>query len=153
MTWRSVPEIPVPTTVFVTDGNERSALAIVRALGRRQMTVIVGDSQPASLSSTSRYCERHVTYPSPQRDRMGFERFLIDFVSRGGIDIVLPVSDVTTHAVCTHQETIASGVGHRSASAPGWPHTAAPSRPVQEMDRSFRSTKRHSNNIDDNPGV
>jgi len=106
MTWRSAPEVLVPTTVFVTDGNERSALAIVRALGRRRMTVIVGDSEPVSLSSTSRYCERHVTYPSPHRDRIGFERFLIDFVSRGGIDVVLPVTDVTTHAVCTHQDTI-----------------------------------------------
>jgi predicted ATP-grasp superfamily ATP-dependent carboligase len=106
MKWRSVPEVHVPTTVFVTDGNERSALAIVRALGRRRMRVIVGDSEAVSLSSTSRYCERHITYPSPQRDRIGFERFLIDFVSRGGIDVVLPVSDVTTHAVCSHQETI-----------------------------------------------
>src|SRR6185503_5753844 len=44
--------------------------------------------------------------PSPHRDRMGFEHFLIDFVSRGGIDVVLPVTDVTTHAVCARQEDI-----------------------------------------------
>lgn len=94
------------TTVFVTDGNERSALAIVRALGRRGMSVIVGDSEQVSLASTSRYCNRHVHYPSPHRDRIGFERFLIDFVSRGGVDLVMPVTDVTTHAVCTHQDAI-----------------------------------------------
>ena len=94
------------TTVFVTDGNERSALAIVRAQGRRGMTVVLGESEHVSLASTSRYCTRHVTYPSPHRDRIGFARFLIDLVSRGGIDVVLPVTDVTTHAVCTHQDAM-----------------------------------------------
>ncbi|MFL6280848.1 MAG: ATP-grasp domain-containing protein [Vicinamibacterales bacterium] len=96
----------VPTTVFVTDGNERPALAIVRALGRRGLKVIVGDSDGVSLASMSRYCAGHVTYPSPNQDRAGFDRFLIDFISRGGIDVVLPVTDVTTHAVCTHQDAI-----------------------------------------------
>ncbi len=96
----------VPTTVFVTDGNERPALAIVRALGRRGLRVVVGESERVSLASTSRYCAGRVTYPSPNRDRAGFERFLVDFVSRGGIDVVLPVADVTTHAVCTHQDAI-----------------------------------------------
>jgi predicted ATP-grasp superfamily ATP-dependent carboligase len=96
----------VSTTVFVTDGNERPALAIVRALGRRGMSVIVGDSERVSLASTSRYCASHINYPSPHLDRIGFERFLIDFVSRGGIDVVLPVTDITTHAVCTRQEAI-----------------------------------------------
>jgi predicted ATP-grasp superfamily ATP-dependent carboligase len=96
----------VPTRVFVTDGNERSALAIVRALGRRGMSVIVGDSERVSLASKSRYCAHHINYPSPHSDRPGFERFLLDFVARGGIDVVLPVTDVTTHAVCTHQDAI-----------------------------------------------
>jgi len=96
----------VPTTVFVSDGSERSALAIVRALGKRGMTVVVGDSEHVSLASRSKYCARHVTYPSPHHDRIGFARFLIDFVSQGGIDVVLPVTDVTTHAVCTHQDAM-----------------------------------------------
>ena len=96
----------MPTTVFVTDGSERSALAIVRALGKRGVTVIVGDSEHVSLASKSKYCAQHVTYPSPHSDRVGFARFLIDFVSRGRIDVVLPVTDVTTHAVCTHQDAL-----------------------------------------------
>ena len=96
----------MPTTVFVTDGSERSALAIVRALGKRGMAVVVGDSEHVSLASRSRYCVRHVTYPSPHDDRIGFARFLLDFVSQGGIDLVVPVTDVTTHAVCTHQDAL-----------------------------------------------
>jgi predicted ATP-grasp superfamily ATP-dependent carboligase len=94
------------STIFVTDGTERPALAIARSLGRRGYTVVVGSDQRVSLASTSRYCARRVQYPSPYRDRAGFERFLFDFVERGAIDVVLPVSDVTTRVVCAHQDQI-----------------------------------------------
>ena len=100
-------------TVFVTDGAERPALAIVRALGSRGATVIVGAEERVSLAATSRYCSRRVTYPSPDRDRAGFEHFLLNFVAREHVDVVLPVTDVTTHAVCTHQDRI----GHFAAVA------------------------------------
>ena len=93
-------------TVFVTDGSERPALAIVRALGCRGVTVIVGSDEAVSLASSSRHCARHVTYPSPYRDPAAFERFLLDFVAREPIDVVLPVSDVTTRTVCARQDVI-----------------------------------------------
>ena len=93
-------------TVFVTDGNQRPALAIVRALGRRGVSVLVGDDEPVSLASSSKYCARHVTYPSPNRDRDAFDRFLIDFLARENVDVVVPVTDVTTHAMCANQDAI-----------------------------------------------
>jgi len=94
----------MPMTVFVTDGEQRPALAIVRALGRRGMTVIVGEDRPGSLAGSSRYCARQVTYPSPYDDRDAFDRFLQSFVAREQIDVVMPVTDVTTHTVCASQD-------------------------------------------------
>jgi predicted ATP-grasp superfamily ATP-dependent carboligase len=96
----------MPMTAFVTDGDQRPALAIVRALGRRGVRVVVGDDRGRSLASSSRYCVRHVTYPSPYRDRLAFERFLRDFVGREHVDVVLPVTDVATHAVCANQDAL-----------------------------------------------
>ena len=96
----------MPLTVFVTDGNQRPALAIVRALGRRGVTVIVGNERPGSLAGSSRYCARQVTYPSPYDHRDAFDRFLQSFVAREQIDVVLPVTDVTTHAVCASQDRL-----------------------------------------------
>jgi predicted ATP-grasp superfamily ATP-dependent carboligase len=93
-------------TVFVTDGDQRPALAIVRALGRRGVSVIVGDDRPVSLASSSRYCARHVRYPSPHRDRDAFDRFLVEFLARERVDVVMPVTDVTTHAMCANQDAI-----------------------------------------------
>ena len=93
----------MPLTAFVTDGDHRPALSIVRALGRRGVSVIVGDERASSLAASSRYCARRVRYPSPYRDRDAFVRFLHAFVQRERIDVVLPVTDVTTHAVCANR--------------------------------------------------
>lgn len=92
--------------VLVTDGDSRPALAIVRSLGRRGLSVLVGEERPVSLASSSRHCVRHVTYPSPYRDREAFERFLLEFVEREKVDVVMPVTDVTTYSISRIQGTL-----------------------------------------------
>ena len=94
--------------VFVTDGDQRPALAVTRSLGLRGISVLVGEDTPASLASCSKYCSRHVTYPSPREHARAFDEFLLDFVEREQIDMVLPVTDVTMHAVSRLQETLRS---------------------------------------------
>jgi len=54
--------------VLVTDGNERTALAITRALGREQVEVIVGAQSFRSLAGASRYCRQRFVYPPPYRE-------------------------------------------------------------------------------------
>ena len=91
-------------TAFVTDGNQRPALAITRSLGRRGMTVVVGEEATgSSLASASRYCARRVVYPSPYSSPEQFSRFMLDFVKRERIDVLFPVTDVTTAAIAEHQ--------------------------------------------------
>jgi predicted ATP-grasp superfamily ATP-dependent carboligase len=92
--------------VLVTDGDARPALAIVRSLGRRGAAVLVGEERPVSLASSSRHCVRHVSYPSPYRDREAFERFLLEFVEREKVDVVMPVTDVTTYSVSRTQAAL-----------------------------------------------
>jgi predicted ATP-grasp superfamily ATP-dependent carboligase len=88
-----------PLTAFVTDGDQRPALAITRSLGRRGMAVIVGAEQPDSLAAASKYCAGRVAYPSPVHDPDAFERFLMETAARERIDVVVPVTDITTHLV------------------------------------------------------
>jgi predicted ATP-grasp superfamily ATP-dependent carboligase len=101
--------------VFVTDGDERSALAITRSLGRRGMRVVVGEERPVSLASSSKYCLRHVTYPSPYRHPEAFRRFLLTFAQREKVDVVIPVTDVTTYAVSRDRDVLGD---HTSVAAP-----------------------------------
>jgi predicted ATP-grasp superfamily ATP-dependent carboligase len=100
---------------FVTDGDQRPALAIARSLGRRGVSVLVGEERPVSLASSSRYCREHVTYPSPYTEPDAFERFLLEFVERERIDVVIPVTDVTTDATARNQHALER---HTSAAVP-----------------------------------
>jgi predicted ATP-grasp superfamily ATP-dependent carboligase len=68
--------------------------------------VLVGEERPVSLASSSRYCVRHVTYPSPYRSPEAFDRFVQDLVERERVDLVVPVTDVTTHLVARHQDVL-----------------------------------------------
>jgi predicted ATP-grasp superfamily ATP-dependent carboligase len=92
--------------VLVTDGRQRPALAIVRSLGRRGLSVLVGAETSASLASSSKYCERHVTYPSPERDQKAFDRFMLALTRRGEADVILPVTDVAMAAISANQDAL-----------------------------------------------
>ena len=102
-------------TAFVTDGDQRPALAITRSLGRRGIAVVVGAEQPRSLASASKYCVRHVTYPSPGCQPDAFNRFLLDLVERERIDLILPVADITTHLVAKNRPALTR---HTAIAAP-----------------------------------
>lgn len=102
-------------TAFVTDGNERPALAIARALAGHGVSVVVGSEGRTSLASQSRACARHVTYPSPYKQPAAFDRFLLDFVRTNPVGIVMPVTDVTTYLVSRNRRVL---LPHSRVAAP-----------------------------------
>jgi predicted ATP-grasp superfamily ATP-dependent carboligase len=104
-------------TAFVTDGDERPALAVTRSLARHGVSVIVGAAGPTSLASRSRGCARHVTYPSPHRHPEQFDRFLLDFVRRERVSVVVPITDVTTHLVSRNRRVL---LPHAAVAAPSF---------------------------------
>lgn len=85
--------------VLVTDGNERAALAVTRALGREAIEVIVGAETQRSLASASRYCRESFSYPSPYQDPHGFVNALLDVVRKQRVDALFPVSDIAMHVI------------------------------------------------------
>src|SRR5882724_11377237 len=89
--------------VFVTDGDQRATLAVTRSLGRRGIDVLVGEECSRSLSSSSRYCTSSVAYPSPYRYLEEFCHFLIEFLQKTHVDVLLPITDVTTYLIALHR--------------------------------------------------
>lgn len=83
-------------SVFVTDGEQRATLAVVRALGREGIPVTVGSKLAESLAGSSRYCTRHVHYPSPLDQTEAFQSFLLEEMQRGGYKVLFPMTDITT---------------------------------------------------------
>jgi predicted ATP-grasp superfamily ATP-dependent carboligase len=118
---------------LVTDGDQRPALAIVRSLGRRGTTVLAGEERPASLASASRHCAGRVTYPSPYRAPRAFEAFLLDFVKRERVDVVIPVTDVTTYLVSRIQVSLKC---HCAVAAPPFEAFEAVSNKQKLLERA-----------------
>lgn len=100
--------MPRPLRILVTDGENRAALAITRSLGRQGHRIVVGEKTQPSLAQVSRYCAERVTYPDPTRDGPGFVDTLVRTVRDRAIDVVMPVSEITTGLI----------VGHKSAFEP-----------------------------------
>ena len=89
--------------VLVTDGDQRAALAVTRALGRAGMVVDVGDAQADCLAGASRYCRASFAYPSPYTDEDGFVEAIAGEARRREVDIVVPVSDIASAILAEHK--------------------------------------------------
>ena len=85
--------------VLITDGNERAALAVTRALGRQQVEVMVGAESTRSLAASSRYCQQRIIYPSPYQEPERFVTSLLKVVQESRIDALFPVSDIAMHVL------------------------------------------------------
>jgi predicted ATP-grasp superfamily ATP-dependent carboligase len=96
--------------VLVTDGDQRSTLAVVRSLGKAKIPVTVGECGPRSLAGSSRYCAGRLCYPSPYEDAEGFKRFLLEAIARGDYQMLMPTTDVTARLVAEIQEKITDRV-------------------------------------------
>jgi predicted ATP-grasp superfamily ATP-dependent carboligase len=94
-------------SVFVTDGEQRATLALVRALGREGIPVTVGSRGPSSLAGSSRYCGPSVRYPSPIEAADGFQRALLKAMQDGKYRLLFPMTDVTTRLVAQMREALA----------------------------------------------
>ena len=91
--------------VLVTDGDERSALALVRALGRAgRNDVYVCSRHGDSLSGASRFARSDAALPDPLLDPSAFARELGALSRRVQADVLLPVAEASLLAVLAHAE-------------------------------------------------
>jgi predicted ATP-grasp superfamily ATP-dependent carboligase len=93
--------------VLVTDGNERSALAITRALGQHSIDVVVGAETERSLAAASKYCWRAISYPSSFEDSSGFVASILDAVRRFQVTAVFPASDGAMSLIAQQRQKFA----------------------------------------------
>src|SRR5690606_27325984 len=92
--------------ILVTDSDARSALAAVRSLGRAGHHVVAAGPRHPSLASVSRYCAEALTYPDPAKDSAGFVRTIVDAASCQKIDVLMPMTEITTLLLTQNQERL-----------------------------------------------
>jgi predicted ATP-grasp superfamily ATP-dependent carboligase len=99
-----VIRVPFPTrpsqhempTAIVLDGDQRSALATVRSLGRRGVRVLVAGAGADCIAATSRYCAARLVSPDPDADAAKFLGWLHSLASSFPDAILMPMGDRTT---------------------------------------------------------
>lgn len=84
---------------LVLDGDTRSALAIVRSLGRSGIHVTVASEDEASLAGSSRWCSQRLVYPCPRSSARLFVDWLIPTLASMPDTVLFTTSDVTTSIV------------------------------------------------------
>jgi len=104
--------------VLITDGENRSSLAVTRSLGRYGYNVFVTGLESNNISASSKYCSRSFKTPDPLKDGIKYSDTIVDIVRREKINIIVPmteqsiyqlnrVRDELPHDVilaCPHQE-------------------------------------------------
>jgi predicted ATP-grasp superfamily ATP-dependent carboligase len=93
-------------SVFVTDGEQRATLALVRALGRAGISVTVGSKSANSLAGSSRFCAGRVRYASPFEHGEAFQTSLLKEMQSGKYKVIFPMTDITTILVAQMRDSL-----------------------------------------------
>ena len=91
--------------VLVTDDGYKSALGIVRCLGKKGITVSVLADSPVALASYSRYCSER--FLVPPADDEAFLPAVKDILRRGRFDLLMPVGYLAHVALTRHKAELA----------------------------------------------
>jgi predicted ATP-grasp superfamily ATP-dependent carboligase len=89
----------VRRNVLVTDGEERSALAVVRSLGNAGHRVLVTSRSGRSLAGASRHSEADLSLPSPLKDPEAYATAVRNIVTTQGIDTLIPMTEAALLAL------------------------------------------------------
>lgn len=91
--------------VLVLDADQRSALAIIRSLGRRGLSVTAGHHRSNAIGAASRYAAGTVRYPDPATSARSFVSEIIALADRLAIDTVIPATDSTTMLLVSQSDS------------------------------------------------
>jgi len=81
--------------ILVTDAEQRASLAVVRSLGRAGYHVEVCSALPGPLAGASRFSAATHRVLAAATDVPGFLRAASTLIERRGIDVLIPMTDVT----------------------------------------------------------
>ncbi len=94
------------TNILVLDGNQRSALAIVRSLGKLSLNLLSSDHSKKSLAGESKYVIKHIHSPSSKDEPDKFISWFCDVVKSEKIDLAMPVTEITSQLLLHYRKKL-----------------------------------------------
>jgi len=95
-------------SVLVLDGEQRAALAVVRSLGRKGVTVSVASSTRQSLAGGSRFAVREFLVPDPVDAPAAYAATIARLSVECDAQVIVPVSEPSTLALLENQGMLGS---------------------------------------------
>jgi predicted ATP-grasp superfamily ATP-dependent carboligase len=99
-----------PRRILVTDGSQRSALAVVRSLGRAGHTVFVCDAQVPSLAGSSKYSFAESEVASALHAPAQFVSDVSHLIERWRIDVLIPITEASLLALLPERDSLGVNV-------------------------------------------
>lgn len=93
-------------SALVLDGEHRAALAVVRSLGRRGVSVHVASSVACSIAGGSRFAAREFLVPDPTQGAEGYARAIARLSSDCNSSVILPATEASILALLEHQDLL-----------------------------------------------
>ena len=81
--------------VLLTEGEQRSTLAVARSLGRAGFEILVSSSTGRSISGACRYVEQDLVTPKVMADPTGHARAISRIIRRHRVDALIPMTDAS----------------------------------------------------------
>ncbi|WP_395701260.1 ATP-grasp domain-containing protein [Aquabacterium sp.] len=98
---------PRAGSVLVLDGDQGSALAVARSLGRRGLRVLVGSDEDRPLAGLSRHVQASLRYPDPLTDAPAFVDWVAERLRDAPDTLVIPVTERTLVPLMRQRERFA----------------------------------------------
>jgi predicted ATP-grasp superfamily ATP-dependent carboligase len=98
------------TSLLVTDGDERAALAVVRSLGAAGHSVHVAGPRRRTLAAVSRLAVASFATPDPLASPDAYVEAVARYVAEHGISMVLPIGEPALLAVLAARERFGDAV-------------------------------------------
>jgi len=95
--------------VLITDAEYKHTLGAVRSLGKAGYYVIAMSSDKRAQSFLSRYCNKKLICPN-LRNEEKFIGFLIDYLEKNSVDVLIPVGYISTTLISKHKKELQSYV-------------------------------------------
>lgn len=85
--------------ILVTDGENRSALAVTRSLGRRGHDIFVTGVESGNISASSRFCRKSFKSPDPLNDGNNYSQAIAEIAGRECIDVIFPMTEQSVYCL------------------------------------------------------
>ncbi len=85
--------------ILVTDGENRSSLAVTRSLGRKGCTIIAVGRSANDISFSSKFCHKAYLVPDPLTDGMNYLHAISEIVAKERINVIFPMTEQSVYCL------------------------------------------------------